>query len=149
MTCPGGCCDSSGVCHDGRTDAACGTSGQACSNCTNAGQQCAPSGFCYSGPHCGPDTCAGCCSADGTCRPGTNAQNCGAYGALCENCNSQGLTCQGGACGERGAVCPAPYPGCIPGSATAPASFGTGCRPADLDGVAMACAGASGGAACA
>jgi hypothetical protein len=148
VTCPGGCCDAKGVCHDGRTDAACGTSGQACSDCTSSGQQCAPQGFCYSGPHCGPDTCAGCCAADGTCRPGSNAQNCGNYGELCQNCNSQGLSCQTGSCATRGAVCPAAAPGCNPGAATSPPSFGTGCGASDLAFLAKACSGAPGANAC-
>jgi hypothetical protein len=145
-TCPNGCCDASGVCHDGRADGACGTGGQACSNCAQAGQACAPSGFCYNGPHCGPDTCAGCCAADGACRPGSGPANCGSFGALCENCTSQNLVCQAGACGVRGATCPAPYPGCNPGVLTSPPTNGTSCRPSDLDAVQKACAGSGGGA---
>jgi hypothetical protein len=137
------------VCHDGRTDAACGTSGQACSDCVSQKLTCAPSGFCYNGPHCGPDTCAGCCGADGQCRPGTGAANCGSYGDLCENCNSTGETCLGGTCGVRGATCPAPYAGCNPGSATSPPAFGKSCTASTLEFVAGACKGATSPASCA
>jgi hypothetical protein len=147
-TCPTGCCDQNGVCQDGRTDAACGATGQTCSNCTNLGEACAPSGFCYKGAHCGPDTCAGCCSPDGTCRPGTAAQNCGAFGAVCENCMSQGQTCQAGACGVRGATCPAPYAGCNPGAATAPPFNGTSCKATDVALAHMACTGITDPATC-
>ena len=63
-TCPTGCCDAEGVCRDGRTDAACGATGQACTACASVavGDHCAASGFCNAGPHCGPDNCGGCCT---------------------------------------------------------------------------------------
>src|SRR5262249_43617087 len=47
-----------------------------------------------------------------------------------------------------GAVCPSATPGCNPGSATSPPSFGTGCSATDLGDVAKACSGTTGGQAC-
>lgn len=148
LTCPDGCCDASGVCQNGRTDADCGTSGQACSNCTTSGQHCSASGFCYNGIHCGPDNCGGCCSTNGSCLAGTGSRNCGLYGAACDNCVARGETCQGGACGAVGATCPAPYPGCTPGLLTSPPTPSRSCTPSDLTAVASACPGLTSNAGC-
>jgi hypothetical protein len=139
LTCPSGCCSASGVCQDGRTDTACGSMGQACSNCETSGQHCSGAGYCYTGPHCGPDNCNGCCTPNGTCAPGTGPRNCGLYGNACDNCFARGETCQGGACGVVGAICPAPYPGCTPNLMTTPPTQSRSCTPSDLDAVAKAC----------
>ena len=82
-TCPSGCCDAQGNCQSGNTNAACGDQGQKCVDCKQSGQSCAAQGFCYSGQHCGPDNCAGCCTATGQCRNGSSSFRCGEFGALC------------------------------------------------------------------
>jgi hypothetical protein len=147
VTCPTGCCDERGDCASGRSDSACGNSGQACADCSASGQACAAQGFCYSGTHCGPDNCAGCCTANGLCRPGSGSANCGQFGALCDNCVAKGETCQNRVCSD-GSVCPAPYPGCSPGSLTPPPVSSRSCSNAELERLAQACAGQSPGPAC-
>jgi hypothetical protein len=105
------------VCRDGRRDATCGNGGQNCANCTVNGLACAAQGFCYSGRHCGPDNCAGCCTASGECRPGTSSLSCGQYGGLCENCLTDLELCRDRACSDL-RRCPADYAGCSPSAAT-------------------------------
>ena len=148
LTCPTGCCDSAGVCRDGRSDTACGASADACTNCTTSSDHCSASGFCYTGPHCGPDNCGGCCAANGTCRAGDAAASCGRFGAQCESCTAAGQTCQSGACGVTGATCPAPYAGCNPGSLTPPPAQSTSCTSGDLATIAGACPGKTAGTKC-
>ncbi len=143
-TCPNGCCDASGVCRDGRSDARCGAGGAACTSCEATGQACSPQGFCYQGAHCGPDNCAGCCTANGVCRPGAGNQACGLYGALCENCTSTGATCVGQTC-STGSTCPAAYAGCSPAAVTTPAFRSTACSAADLNALGDGCSGAGAG----
>ncbi|MEZ4227823.1 MAG: hypothetical protein R3B89_01585 [Polyangiaceae bacterium] len=137
-TCPNGCCDAAGGCRDGRRDQACGSSGGTCSDCTSSGQACAPQGFCYNGTHCGPDNCAGCCTANGQCRPGSGNQACGQFGGLCENCANSAKTCQGQVCTD-GSTCPAAYPGCSPNAATSPAFRSDACTADDLSQLATQC----------
>jgi hypothetical protein len=142
-TCPDGCCDASGVCRNGRADAACGASGQKCIDCgANANApHCAAAGFCYAGAHCGPDNCGGCCTANGQCVNGQNNARCGLYGDLCDNCSTKNQTCQNSACGNPGATCPAPYAGCNPGVLTPPPTPTQNCSDADLASVVQACKG--------
>jgi hypothetical protein len=139
-TCPEGCCDSEGTCLDGRKDKACGVVGASCTDCTQTGLTCAPQGFCYNGPHCGPDNCAGCCDATGICRPGSASNNCGQFGKLCDNCTAKGQTCAGQVCGT-GSNCPAAYGGCAPNLVTPPAFSSKSCNQAQLSDVAAACQG--------
>ncbi|HMJ12561.1 MAG TPA: hypothetical protein VK524_14150, partial [Polyangiaceae bacterium] len=146
-TCPNGCCDAQGVCRDGRTNAVCGTNGQACSNCGTNGRACAAQGFCYAGRHCGPDNCAGCCTANGECRNGTSSLSCGQYGALCENCLSNFELCRDRVCSD-GDRCPAAYAGCSPAASTTTPVRSTACNPADLATLAQACRGENPGPNC-
>lgn len=139
-TCPEGCCDPSGTCLDGRKDVACGTVGAACKDCTTTGLACAPQGFCYDGPHCGPDNCAGCCDATGVCRPGSANVNCGQFGKLCDNCSAKFQTCAGQVC-TTGTNCPAGFAGCAPDVATPPAVTTKSCNQAQLTTMASACQG--------
>jgi hypothetical protein len=148
VTCPTGCCDSTGTCRTGRSNTACGASGQTCADCSASGQACAAQGFCYTGTHCGPDNCAGCCTATGMCRPGIGSASCGQYGALCDNCTAKSQTCQNQVC-SNGSTCPAAYPGCSPAAATTPPFSSSSCSGTDLTSLATACAGANPGAACA
>ncbi len=146
-TCPSGCCDDQGICRNGQTNAACGDGGQACADCAAGGQQCAAQGFCYDGPHCGPDNCAGCCSTGGQCRNGSASNRCGQFGAVCDNCTAKGETCQDFVCSD-GSVCPTAYAGCNPGLNSPPPRTSADCRPQDLSSVETACAGQGGGPDC-
>jgi hypothetical protein len=147
FTCPAGCCDSAGKCQNGVTNSACGTNGQSCKDCTATGQSCAASGFCYSGPHCGPDNCAGCCTANGNCLSGASSGQCGQFGKLCDNCNAKGQTCIGQVC-SSGSTCPAAYPGCSPDSLTPPPAASKSCSGAELTALAQACPGENPGPGC-
>jgi hypothetical protein len=147
LSCPYGCCDGSGQCRDGNTDAACGISGQSCSDCTKSGFHCAPQGFCYTGPHCGPDTCAGCCDATGQCRNGATGGFCGQYGNLCDNCVAKGETCIGQVC-SSGSTCPLAYPGCSPTSVTPPPGIFAACNSGQLSVIGSACKGDGSQPAC-
>lgn len=147
LTCPTGCCDAQGRCRDGRADAACGTAGNACSDCAGAGKSCAPQGFCYAGAHCGPDNCAGCCTTTGRCVEGSSNASCGQYGALCDNCGASGKTCRANVCSD-GSVCPAAYPGCLPGARTTPPIASAACHERDLTALGSACRGDASGGEC-
>jgi hypothetical protein len=139
-TCPGGCCDAAGVCQAGTTDAACGTSSSSCVDCTTQGEACAPSGFCYSGKHCGPDNCGGCCTTLGECVGGSDNGACGQYGGLCANCASSNQTCAGFAC-TSASTCPAPYAGCNPMETAPVPKKAPACDASVLQNLATACAG--------
>jgi hypothetical protein len=147
VTCPGGCCDSAGKCQNGLANSACGTNGQACKDCAATGQACAATGFCYSGPHCGPDNCAGCCTANGNCVSGAASNECGQFGKLCDNCQAKNQTCIGQVC-SSGSTCPAAYPGCSPDALTPPAVASNSCSLQELDGLEQACSGAPPGPSC-
>lgn len=140
VTCPSGCCDAKGACRDGRADHACGAGGQICSDCSASSRSCAPQGFCYQGKHCGPDNCAGCCTATGECVPGSASEACGQYGALCDNCSTQGEACQGQVC-RGSSTCPMPYAGCNPSLVTTPPKRSKSCSASALEGLAKACGG--------
>jgi hypothetical protein len=87
QTCTSGCCDPSGTCLDGVTDEACGGGGNACQDCSPAGQTC-QSNACQApspsptppppdagGPTCDVSSCSNlcvpyfvqCCKSDSTC----------------------------------------------------------------------------------
>jgi hypothetical protein len=114
--------------------------GAACKDCTTNGLSCAPQGFCYNGPHCGPDNCAGCCDATGVCRAGSANNNCGQFGKLCDNCAAKFQTCAGQVC-TTGSTCPAPFAGCSPDVATPPAQTSKTCNQQQLTAMATACQG--------
>lgn len=147
FTCPSGCCDAQGKCQNGHSNGACGTSGQACKDCTATGQSCAPQGFCYSGPHCGPENCAGCCTATGNCVSGATGGACGQFGKLCDNCNAKGQTCISQVC-SSGSTCPAAYPGCTPDALTPPPVPSKSCSATELASLAAACQGSPPGPGC-
>ncbi len=144
VTCPTGCCDASGTCQDGRKNNACGSTGAKCTNCTASGQSCAPQGFCYSGTHCGPDNCAGCCTATGQCISGASSFQCGQFGQLCDNCLAKGQSCVAQTC-SSGSTCPAAYPGCSPTANTTPPVAAKACASADISLLATACSGSASG----
>jgi hypothetical protein len=81
------------------------------------------------------------------CRPGLGSASCGQFGALCDNCAAKSQTCQNQVC-SGGSTCPAAYPGCSPSSVTTPPFSSPSCADAELQALAMACAGATPGAAC-
>ncbi len=109
-TCPVGCCDSSGQCLNGMSEAACGTNGALCSTCFT-GQSC-QFGLCVQGSGggaggggggggaggggTGPITCAGGLSAcSGACLDlATDRFNCGECGKACGGTQA----CQGAVC---------------------------------------------------
>ncbi len=88
QTCTSGCCNQSGTCLDGLTDEACGGGGNACQDCSPAGQTC-QSNACQAppppsptppppdagGPTCEVSSCSNlcvpyfvpCCKSDSTC----------------------------------------------------------------------------------
>lgn len=144
QSCPG-CCDAKGVCQGGKTDAQCGANGGACSDCGASGLGCATQGFCYKGPHCGPDNCGGCCTAAGECKSGNTSAACGQFGALCNDCGAD--ACTGFAC-KTADTCPSTYAGCSPAAATTPPKLATACDTATLDALQAACKGAMGGPSC-
>ncbi|MBX3126910.1 MAG: hypothetical protein KF718_09345 [Polyangiaceae bacterium] len=147
FTCPAGCCDASGQCKSGQLDKSCGSAGQACKDCSATGQACAASGFCYSGPHCGPDNCGGCCTANGTCVTGSSSDACGLFGKLCDNCSTKGQSCVAQAC-SSGSTCPAAYPGCSPDALTPPPVASSSCSAQELSALAAACQGSPPGPGC-
>jgi len=105
-TCPNGCCQN-GTCVNPPTAAACGTSGNACTQCPS-GENCI-SGQCSNGsPDAGGCTfqscLLGCCDNNGACQTGTTDTACGGpIGLPCQNCIATDAgTCQAGfpnACG--------------------------------------------------
>ena len=144
VSCPTGCCDGAGLCVDGRKNAACGSGGNKCTNCASSALNCAPQGFCYSGSHCGPDNCAGCCTATGQCITGATGFACGQFGKLCDNCVAKGQSCVAQVC-SSGATCPASFSGCSPAANTPPPVSAKACPSADIALVAGACSGGSPG----
>ncbi len=130
VTCPDGCCDADGNCVGGKESASCGQKGQACQNCAAASQECAPQGFCFTGKHCGPDNCAGCCTLTGECVAGSANDACGQYGSICSSC-AGGAECKGFVC-DSGAKCPAAYAGCSPQAMTQPATQSKVCSSFEL-----------------
>ena len=97
-SCPGGCCDASGICQPGTVDEQCGAHGAACDACPGAGPACVAiggtppqGGLCQA---CDSTTCIeGCCSADGHCLTNGADATCGSYGAACADCTLQGSVC--------------------------------------------------------
>ena len=97
-TCPGGCCDLTGVCRLGADTRACGSSGERCNDCVANGFQ-----FCDGRKVCGRNvtSCAsecptGCCESEGgsnKCLAGVDPSACGGFGATCTDCSAQGRDC--------------------------------------------------------
>jgi hypothetical protein len=83
LTCPTGCCDSSGRCQV-PTPSACGGSGSACVACA-PGSSC--KGACITPQvHCDSTNCTGCCAGPNWCSPGTSDYACGVGGQDCQSC---------------------------------------------------------------
>lgn len=86
-----GCCDASGECVSGDTDAVCGKGGQACGAC-GAEEECevtSTEGAAIAAGQCVDvgcsATCEGCCDGD-TCLTGDLGEACGTAGAQCQDC---------------------------------------------------------------
>jgi len=129
-----GCCDATGTCRTGTSNAVCGTGGALCTACS--GSNSCSNGQCTSSA-C-QATCDGCCRPDGTCVPfemsayestvNTAAHAaCGIDGAACDACTSNEVcrygcvaipctqTC-GGCCDDAG--------NCQPGTSAAQCGAG-------------------------
>ena len=93
------------------------------------------------GTHCGPDNCAGCCTATGVCRPGNSvaraAANSERYATTARRNRRPVKTMFAAAVRPV----PRPMPGCNPSSVTTPPFSSSSCAGAELQAVAMACAG--------
>jgi hypothetical protein len=96
----GGCCDSSGGCHQGSDTQACGGQGELCQTCN----QLCVDGICLNlASNCGPSNCNGCCLGNDVCTDGLHSGACGTGGMQCENCNpASGGQCVAGASGAGG-----------------------------------------------
>ena len=131
-----GCCQD-GVCQQGDDPLACGSGGGSCESC-QGGAACV-GGTCAS--TCGPDNCAGCCTADGTCATKATTSACGAGGQACTACGSS-KTCERGACIDASckASCTA---GCCSASGcqagTTAAACGTGAAACAVCGAGQTC----------
>src|SRR5690606_11200342 len=83
-----GCCVGD-LCLQGSELTSCGTGGEQCTTCA-AGQICLTEegggGRCEGTPSCGPQNCAGCCTAAGQCVAGSDTIACGRQGEACEAC---------------------------------------------------------------
>ena len=95
-TCADGCCsivNGAPVCLRGDAAGACGTGGETCQNCGDAGLTCdGTTGSCTGAP-CNAETCpTGCCLGN-ECRDGLDETTCGGGGAECENCDATGRSC--------------------------------------------------------
>ena len=119
-----GCCVGD-QCLSGQDNQACGTTGNACTSCTQTGQTCAPAGSggaCTGTPTCSPANCGGCCNGN-VCVAGTDSIACGKQGQACSNCAAGGQTCvaQGlpneRTCQAAPACGPANCAGCCVGNA--------------------------------
>ena len=113
-SCRNGCCDASGKCQPGVTDASCGWLGSPCQVCPASNPSCIPIPTAPSGPMmlpsppeggkcqaCDSTTCpTGCCSADGHCITTEHDPACGRYGASCIDCTTQGSVCTDDSCAE-------------------------------------------------
>ena len=110
--CPNGCCDKSGVCQPGNSNAQCGFGDINCEDCPLVGMQCfnqqcsAP----LDAGVCNGDNCpSGCCDGAGVCQPGLTNSVCGNFGTNCEDCHMSGATCSNHQC-----VVPDGAPACDP-----------------------------------
>ena len=106
-----GCCDATGACRAGTSNAACGSDGKLCEVCENdsscgidqactGGTTTTTTSTTTAGP-CGIDNCPGCCDASGTCQPGNAKSACGINGDACKACGGK-RKCKGnGTCKKR------------------------------------------------
>ena len=147
----GGCCDSSGICQPGGSSDACGFGGGTCEDCLSFGETC-QNEQCLTA--CNPQNCQGCCDANSVCQPGFLDTQCGGFGGACADCATLNppSTCDASlfppACASQQMTCPAPYPGCAPGTTTFPPATQPSCSPSDLANAAAACAAGASTTAC-
>lgn len=149
-SCPTGCCFGD-QCLMGDIDAACGTGGKECTNCTVNGDRCSSQACVPVPPVCGPNNCAGCCDDMGVCRAGFADTRCGSSGNLCADCSGQGSTCNANAnprvCRSL-STCPSAYLGCN-GASTPKRPITKGlCTSLDLADARNACAGGANSSVC-
>lgn len=128
-TCASGCCQGN-QCLPGNTNAACGTGGTACVDCTNIGKSCdQTTRLCTSPPPaCGPGNCTGCCQ-NNQCLPGAHDAACGLGGVQCVDCSASGATCDAGS-----GTCQASPPPTCDTSNCGGCCQGTQCMPGTGDG---------------
>lgn len=135
LTCPNGCCDSSGQCRVGSDFNACGAAGGKC-------EDCGASGFDYCDPNlrqCAKDlpgcdalSCpSGCCfdlNGTGVCVSGSSSNACGSGGIKCADCLQQGLSCDATAKKCAPAKCgPQNCKGCCAGDVCLSGTAGNAC----------------------
>ena len=86
LTCPTGCCDTTGQCINDTTTSQCGGSGSACVVCPgDAGAVC--KGTCFVQQlHCDATNCPGCCAGPSWCATGDGDYECGHNGQECQAC---------------------------------------------------------------
>ncbi|MGV3623698.1 MAG: hypothetical protein ACO1OB_22960 [Archangium sp.] len=120
-----GCC-SNGQCFPAplnTTNDYCGSGGNACVNCTNAGRACNTTTATCDPLPCNPSTCPNGCCANGQCFPpplNSTSDYCGNGGSACRNCTTNGLVC------NAAFTCALPNTGGGGGSSTGGGSGGTG-----------------------
>ncbi len=135
-----GCCDATGTCQPGSANGACGVGGQACTICP--GNSTCTMGICQ-GTTCNAMNCPGCCDVNNICEGGFIDTACGSGGAMCVDCTQTGTTCDDTViprvCTNQQMTCPAPYPGCSPGTTTIPPVPMAVCSPTDIANAQQAC----------
>ena len=109
LSCPTGCClvfNGKNVCVTGTSGVACGTGGNACSDCNAKGAVCDTGSHACVAPSCGPQNCKGCCVGN-ACVAGTDVKTCGVGGLQCSDCAAKGQTCD-----AQTGTCSGPPPSC-------------------------------------
>ena len=150
LTCPGGCCDSSGQCEQGVVSLACGTLGTNCQNCLGSFERCSSTQQCVPSANDGglacSQSCTGCCDTTGSCQEGSLDTQCGQNGAPCQDCSmlSPASTCDGNPsprlCASQRMPCPGSYPNCPPSLQEVAPTRQQVCSTADLQYAASVCA---------
>lgn len=129
FNCPAGCCDN-GQCKSGLTNAACGTGGAICTDCTTSGGTCdVATQACTGGQNCSPTTCnVGCCK-NNSCLPGNTNAACGDGGGACVDCAASGGTCDltTRTCKGSTGCAPGNCPGCCDGTSCLSGGTNTAC----------------------
>ncbi|CAN5352290.1 hypothetical protein BH09MYX1_BH09MYX1_10400 [soil metagenome] len=126
LSCPSGCCfnlNGQGVCVSGSSSAACGSGGQQCADCAQAGSVCDTTVKKCAAPKCGPQNCKGCCAGD-TCLGGSAGNACGKGGLVCNDCTSKSQTCN-----QTTGACDGPPPTCNAQTCPSGCCQGNNCIP--------------------
>ncbi len=119
-----GCCDGT-TCVAGSDSNACGTRGQACTNCLATGRRCTAERTCQVPPLCGPGNCPGCCVGN-ACVVATTSAACGRGGEACKGCGVS-ETCNAGLCVPASTCGPGNCAGCCLGDICAVGAQNTAC----------------------